>query len=65
MEAALRSALNGIIHDKGKALYVVPLKALATEKHKQFTRDYPGIKVGVSTGDLDSADKGLDKFFHI
>lgn len=56
------AALNGIIHDKGKALYVVPLKALATEKHKQFTRDYPGMKVGVSTGDLDSADKGLEKF---
>ncbi|MBR9703425.1 DEAD/DEAH box helicase, partial [Candidatus Woesearchaeota archaeon] len=29
------AALNAILHDKGKAVYVVPLRALASEKHKQ------------------------------
>jgi helicase len=43
-------------------LYVVPLKALASEKYRQFTKDYPDIKVGLSTGDLDAQDERLDRF---
>jgi len=56
------AALNGIVHDRGKALYVVPLRALASEKYKQFTRDYPQIKVGVSSGEVDSDDAYLERY---
>ena len=31
-------ALNAIYHDKGKAVYIVPLKALASEKYKDFKK---------------------------
>jgi helicase len=53
------AALNAILHDKGKAVYVVPLRALAGEKYRQFRKDYPNLKVGMSTGDLDESDGRL------
>lgn len=53
------AALNAVLHDRGKAVYLVPLRALASEKHKQFTKDYPGLKIGLSSGDIDSADEYL------
>lgn len=56
------AALNAIIHDEGKALYVVPLRALASEKYKQFKKDYPSLKIGLSSGEVDQADKGLERF---
>ncbi len=55
-------ALNGILHDKGKALYVVPLRALASEKYKQFKKHYPNIKVGISSGEIDSNDSHLSRY---
>ena len=54
--------LNAILHDKGKAVYVVPLRALASEKFKAFKKDYPGIKTAISSGDIDSADSFLEKY---
>jgi len=51
--------LNAIYHDKGKAVYVVPLKALASEKYKQFKKHYPNLKIGVASGDLDANDAFL------
>lgn len=56
------AALNGILHDKGKALYVVPLRALASEKYRQFKKDYPEIKIGVSSGEVDSNDSYLERY---
>ncbi len=53
------AALNGILHDKGKAVYVVPLRALASEKYRTFRKDYPQLKVAVSTGDLDESSGRL------
>ncbi len=53
--ALLHHALQG-----GKALYLVPLRALAREKYdelKQF--EELGIRVALATGDLDSADPHL------
>lgn len=47
------AALNGIVHDKGKAIYIVPLRALASEKYRQFKKDYPQLRIAMSTGDLD------------
>jgi helicase len=54
--------LNAILHDKGKAVYVVPLRALANEKFKTFKKDYPAIKTAISSGDIDSADSFLEKY---
>ena len=56
--AIIASVLRG-----GKALYIVPLRALASEKYedlKEFERI--GIKVGMSVGDYDSPDPSLEKF---
>ncbi|MFH1917045.1 MAG: DEAD/DEAH box helicase [Nanoarchaeota archaeon] len=56
------AALNAIYHDKGKAVYVVPLRALASEKHRQFKKDYPQLKVAISSGDIDANDSHLERY---
>ena len=39
----------------GKALYIVPLRALASEKHEEFAQfETNGLSVGVSTGNYES-----------
>jgi len=54
------AALKSIIEGKGKAVYIVPLKALASEKYKDFKRKYNKIaKIALSIGDIDSADPFL------
>ncbi len=55
---ALSSIYNGI----GKAIYIVPLKALATEKYKDFKKKYPDIKIALSIGDLDKTDPYLEEY---
>jgi helicase len=58
--AMLKSIANG-----GKALYIVPLKALASEKFERFRQfsqlniKEGGVKAGISTGDYDSRDEWL------
>src|SRR3989338_7945046 len=54
------AALSSILNGKGKAVYIVPLKALASEKFKDFQKRYGRlIKIALSIGDLDSADSYL------
>lgn len=53
------SFLNTILNQKLKAVYVVPLRALASEKFRAFKKEYPFLKIGLSTGDLDSQDTNL------
>ncbi|MFH2028849.1 MAG: DEAD/DEAH box helicase [Nanoarchaeota archaeon] len=54
------AAINSILEGKGKAVYIVPLKALASEKFKDFKRRYSGIaRIALSIGNLDSADPYL------
>src|SRR5437762_945004 len=56
--AILASVLRG-----GKALYIVPLRALAAEKYEDLKEfEQLGMKVGVSVGDYDSVDPTLEKF---
>ena len=51
-------ALQMIVEKGKKVLYIVPLKALASEKKDDFDRySSLGIKTHMSTGDLDSDDK--------
>ncbi|MAG16368.1 hypothetical protein CMO88_04885 [Candidatus Woesearchaeota archaeon] len=57
------AALSAILNGKGKAIYIVPLKALAAEKYKDFKQRYGNlIKIAISTGDLDSSDSYLANY---
>lgn len=54
------AALKSIIEGNGKAIYIVPLKALASEKFKDFKNKYSHIaKIALSMGDIDSSDSYL------
>ncbi len=54
--AMLKSILDG----RGKALYLVPLRALAHEKYADFKKyEKIGITVALSVGDYDSSGTGL------
>ncbi|HIJ16672.1 MAG TPA: DEAD/DEAH box helicase, partial [Thermoplasmata archaeon] len=56
--AILQAVLRG-----GKALYIVPLKALASEKYEDLAKFSDlGIKVAESTGDYDEVDAKLHKY---
>lgn len=58
--AAELAFTKSIIEGQGKAIYIVPLKALASEKYSDFKRRYEKIfRVALSIGDLDSADSYL------
>jgi helicase len=53
-------AMLSSVERGGKALYVVPLRALASEKKAEFERwaDF-GVDVGVSTGNYESSEEWL------
>jgi intein/homing endonuclease len=52
--------VKSILENKGKAIYIVPLKALANEKFKDFKKRYGTyLRIALSIGDLDSADNYL------
>lgn len=56
--AAMRAILSG----KGKAVYIVPLKALANEKFKEFTRKWGKLcRVTITVGDLDTDEPRLEE----
>ena len=52
-------AMHHHIARGGRCLYIVPLKALASEKFEEFSKK--GVKVGISTGDFDRRDEYLGK----
>jgi helicase len=62
-------ALKHVLEKDGKALYLTPLRALASEKYEEFQR-YVSIQkksgrrvsVGISTGDYDSSDPWLERY---
>ncbi|MBI2675493.1 MAG: DEAD/DEAH box helicase [Candidatus Aenigmarchaeota archaeon] len=57
--AALKAVSEG-----RKVVYIVPLKALASEKFEEFREKYEplGIKTAISVGDLDSNDPWLERY---
>ncbi len=55
--AALKNYVAG-----GKSIYVVPLKALASEKYADFKAKYPFLRTALSIGDLDSAEQWLGSY---
>ena len=50
---AVLSIIDNVLKKKGKAIYIVPLRALARQKYDQFTKILVplGISVGITTGD--------------
>ncbi len=53
--------LDEIINKKKKVIYIVPLKALASEKYKEFTSLYgQDFKVRISIGELQNEKYALD-----
>ncbi|MBN1157125.1 DEAD/DEAH box helicase [Candidatus Woesearchaeota archaeon] len=55
--------MKAILEKEAKAVYIVPLKALATEKHKEFKEKYgKTIKIALSIGDFDSAEPRLEHY---
>ena len=55
--AMLKAALDG-----KRSLYIVPLRALASEKYESFRKfKNLGVSVGISTGDFDKKDERLGK----
>lgn len=54
------AAVSAILQKRGKAVYIVPLKALASEKFSDFRKRYGSfLKVSLSIGDLDSSEAYL------
>lgn len=54
------AAMHSIINHIGKAIYIVPLKSLATEKYKDFKEHYGHkLKIAMSIGDMDDIDPHL------
>lgn len=53
-------AMLSSVERGGKALYIVPLRALASEKHREFEQyEEYGVSVGVSTGNYESSGEWL------
>lgn len=47
------ACMNHIYNNVGKAVYIVPLKALAREKYNEFKERYKDLRFTLSVGDLD------------
>lgn len=57
------AALETILKQDGMVIYIVPLKALANEKFKEFSERYSHLcKIALSIGDMDKADPYLGKY---
>ncbi|WP_297478939.1 ATP-dependent DNA helicase [Thermococcus sp.] len=55
--------VNRLLREGGKAVYLVPLKALAEEKYREFREwEKLGLKIAATTGDYDSTDEWLGKY---
>ena len=56
------AVIDHFFRGKGKSVYIVPLRALASEKFHEFREKYDniGLKIGVSTGDFDSTSDFLE-----
>ena len=57
--------LNTVLEKHKRCLFISPLKALTSEHYTGFKRKYEkefGLKIGISTGDLDSSSKYLENY---
>jgi len=56
------ACVNSILTKGRKAIYIAPMRALATEKYNEFREMYPYINTAISIGDLDSNDLWLKEY---
>ena len=57
------AAMKAVLEQKKKAVYIVPLKALATEKYRDFKRKYEKVaRIALSIGNLDASDPYLAEY---
>lgn len=57
------AAIKNILENKGKTIYIVPLKALAREKYRDFKKRYSQFcRISLSIGDMDKSDSFLNDF---
>ncbi len=57
--------LNTVLEKHKRCLFISPLKALTSEHYTRFKHLYEkefGLKIGISTGDLDSSSKYLENY---
>ncbi len=56
--------LKSILEGNGRCLYIVPLRALASEKYEDFRKKYSklGVSVGMATGEYDLGGEKLDRY---
>ena len=55
--------MKNIMERRGKGIYIVPLKALGSEKYKDFKKKYEGhANVALSIGDLDKTESYLGQY---
>lgn len=56
--------LKAILQEQGRCLYIVPLKALASEKAEDFHKKFSplGINVGLATSDMDDRRQSLNRY---
>lgn len=60
---AYLAIIHRLQNEGGKALYVVPLRALAREKYEDLKHfEKLGFRIGISTGDLYESDPRISKF---
>ncbi len=55
------ACMNAILKGR-KAIYIAPMRALASEKFSEFKESYPYVSSVLSIGDLDSNDLWLKEF---
>jgi len=59
------ASMNSVVNKRRKVIYTCPLRALATEHWSEFRRKYSkelGIRVALSTGDLDGSSSYLQNY---
>ncbi|HEC94544.1 MAG TPA: DEAD/DEAH box helicase, partial [Thermoplasmatales archaeon] len=60
---AYLAIVNKLLREGGKALYIVPLRALAREKYEDLCAfKKTGLRVGISTGDLAESSSYLSRY---
>ena len=56
------AAVNAVL-DGGRAIYIVPLKALASEKYDDMLEfSHLGVRTGLFIGDLEEHDSSIDRY---
>ncbi len=59
---AYMAAMNAVLQG-GRAIYIVPLKALASEKYEDLSEySHLGAKVGLFVGDVEESARNIDRY---